>query len=66
MRLTPRLLLAPLLFAGLAAAGCSSSREEPPTYNERQVIRSDGQTHANQAANQGASDLERATAAPAK
>lgn len=66
MHLTPRLLLAPLLFAGLAAASCSSSREEPPTYGERQNIRSDGQAHANQAADKGASDLEQATAAPAK
>ncbi len=66
MRLTPRLLLVPLLFVGLAATGCSSSREEPATYNERQAIRSDGQTRANQAADKGASDLEQATAAPAK
>ena len=62
MRLSPRLLLLPLLVAGLAATGCSSAREERAAYDERQTIRSDGQSKANQAADKGVSDLNQATA----
>ncbi len=57
-----RLLVVPVLLSSLIVAGCSSSRDERAAYDERQTIRSNGQDHANQAANQGASDLNQATA----
>ena len=62
MRLSPRFLLLPLLVAGLAATGCSNAREDQDAYEERQTIRSEGQSKANQAADKGVSDLNQATA----
>ena len=57
-----RLLVIPVLLSSLVAAGCSSSRDERAAYDERQTIRNNGQSQANQAANQGTSDLNQATA----
>jgi hypothetical protein len=59
MRTTALTLLA---LSGLLLASCASDRSEKADYEERQQIRHQGQNEANHAADQGRSDLDRATA----
>lgn len=60
--IAPRIAFAALLMTGVAVSGCGSSeREDKARYEERQQLRHDGQSGANHAADQGRSDLDRAT-----